>query len=81
MQLDSYPKLNCFHSVKFFTVIMRITRFRSAWGIEPGTNLDNWAKWFPELRQHGYRSFCPKIINDTELIGILQAASKSTFMD
>lgn len=33
---------------------MRIDRFRTVWGIEPGTNLDNWAKWFPELKALGY---------------------------
>ncbi|KAJ5721231.1 uncharacterized protein N7483_009165 [Penicillium malachiteum] len=33
---------------------MRIDRFRTVWGIEPGTNLDNWAKWFPELKEIGY---------------------------
>ncbi|KAJ6007857.1 hypothetical protein N7540_011833 [Penicillium herquei] len=33
---------------------MRIDRFRTVWGIEPGTNLDNWAKWFSELKELGY---------------------------
>ncbi|KAJ5910374.1 hypothetical protein N7504_005017 [Penicillium tannophilum] len=33
---------------------MRIDRFRTVWGIEPGINLDNWAKWFPELKALGY---------------------------
>ncbi|KAJ5652628.1 hypothetical protein N7507_010054 [Penicillium longicatenatum] len=33
---------------------MRIDCFRTVWGIEPGTNLDNWAKWFPELKALGY---------------------------
>ncbi|KAJ5999293.1 hypothetical protein N7451_007103 [Penicillium sp. IBT 35674x] len=33
---------------------MRIDCFRTVWGIEPGTNLDNWVKWFPELKALGY---------------------------
>ncbi|KAJ5109974.1 hypothetical protein N7532_002619 [Penicillium argentinense] len=33
---------------------MKITRHRTAWGVEAGPNLDNWAKWFPELKKHGY---------------------------
>lgn len=33
---------------------MRIDRFRTVWGIEPGTNLENWAKWFQELKVLGY---------------------------
>ncbi|KAJ6115204.1 hypothetical protein N7486_000982 [Penicillium sp. IBT 16267x] len=33
---------------------MRIDRFRTVWGIEPGTILDNWAKWFQELKALGY---------------------------
>ncbi|KAJ5757380.1 uncharacterized protein N7511_006074 [Penicillium nucicola] len=33
---------------------MRIDRFRSAWGIAPGANLDNWALVFPKLKAHGY---------------------------
>ncbi|KAJ5930840.1 hypothetical protein N7466_006333 [Penicillium verhagenii] len=33
---------------------MRIDRFRTMWGIEPGTNLDNWAEWFKELKTLGY---------------------------
>ncbi|KAJ5679050.1 hypothetical protein N7462_007294 [Penicillium macrosclerotiorum] len=33
---------------------MKITRLRSAWGVSPGDNLDNWAKWFPQLKSQGY---------------------------
>lgn len=33
---------------------MKIDRFRSAWGIAPGPNMDNWAQWFPELKAQGY---------------------------
>jgi len=33
---------------------MRITRFRSVWGIDSGDNLDNWANWFPDLKKQGY---------------------------
>ncbi|KAJ5771972.1 hypothetical protein N7520_002501 [Penicillium odoratum] len=33
---------------------MRIDRFRTTWGIEPGNNLENWAKWFQELKTLGY---------------------------
>ncbi|KUM62894.1 hypothetical protein ACN42_g4207 [Penicillium freii] len=36
---------------------MKIDRFRSAWGIAPGPNMDNWAQWFPELKAQGY-SMC-----------------------
>jgi hypothetical protein len=33
---------------------MRIDRFRSLWGIAPGSNLDNWAQVLPRLKAHGY---------------------------
>jgi len=33
---------------------MGITRHRTAWGVEAGENLANWAQWFPQLKQHGY---------------------------
>jgi hypothetical protein len=40
------------HAIPYAT--MRIDRFRSAWGIAPGSNLDNWAQIFPQLKAHGY---------------------------
>ncbi|KAJ5105961.1 hypothetical protein NUU61_003308 [Penicillium alfredii] len=33
---------------------MRITRFRTVWGIESGPNLNSWAQWFPDLKKQGY---------------------------
>ncbi|KAJ5261366.1 hypothetical protein N7478_011961 [Penicillium angulare] len=33
---------------------MRIDRFRTVWGVEAGPGLENWAKWFPELKAVGY---------------------------
>ncbi|CAG8229090.1 unnamed protein product [Penicillium salamii] len=31
-----------------------VLRFRTVWGISPGTNYENWAKWFPTLKKQGY---------------------------
>lgn len=31
-----------------------VLRFRSIWGIDPGTNYEHWDKWFPTLKAQGY---------------------------
>ncbi|KAJ5864097.1 uncharacterized protein N7529_006013 [Penicillium soppii] len=36
---------------------MKIDRFRSAWGIAPGPNMDHWAQWFPVLKAQGYSTY------------------------
>ena len=36
---------------------MKITRFRSLWGIDTGYNLDNWGRFLPELKTQGYSMF------------------------
>ncbi|KAI2700379.1 hypothetical protein CBS147332_7990 [Penicillium roqueforti] len=41
---------------------MRIKRFRSTWGVDPGQNLDHWAKWFPELQKKGYSGVEVKVL-------------------
>ncbi|KAF2009230.1 hypothetical protein BU24DRAFT_468211 [Aaosphaeria arxii CBS 175.79] len=33
---------------------MRLQRFRSLWGIEPGPNLEDWKPLLPKLKAHGY---------------------------
>jgi hypothetical protein len=41
---------------------MKITRFRSVWGIDSGDNLDKWANWFPDLKKQGYSKSPQSII-------------------
>lgn len=31
-----------------------VLRFRTVWGISPGKNYEDWAKWFPTLKAQGY---------------------------
>lgn len=55
LNFETWFELEILPHSRFCTrLTMRITRHRTAWGVEAGENLANWAQWFPQLKKHGY---------------------------
>lgn len=60
--------------------MVKIEHHRTTWGIDEGPNFDNWAKWFLELKAHGYSKLETRLnhLRFFQLLRILQVASRST---
>lgn len=41
---------------------MKFQRIRTLWGVEPGKDMENWDKLFPELKQIGFGTFASQAI-------------------
>ncbi|CAI7615992.1 unnamed protein product [Penicillium bialowiezense] len=54
-----------------------VLRFRTVWGISPGKNYEDWAKWFPTLKAQGYAGVEVDFMDFSDLPSIRRLADEA----